>query len=193
MKKTVSLFVVVLCFMTGGCMKENDVSSEIPLAPDNSSSEIVVRASHSDSLTNNADEEPIVFTGSDILWFNETTKEFRFKDNFSMRDVFSGFRSFKFYMDGEYLFSMIYVTGLSSQIINSPVFYYNITENKYFLLDGYPAIIYDAVTGSWASNDGGLITGNETIQYLRDENRQKIESEWNKFINRLKKEEQYRS
>ena len=138
----------------------------------------------------------IVFTGNDILWFNETTKEIRFNDNFSMKDVFSGFRSLKFYMDGKYLFSsMIYVNSTSSQVFNSLVFYYNMMENKYFLLDGYPDINNgDVLIDRWLSTGSNSLVPatNELIQQIRDENRQQIESEWEKFISQLKKEGRYK-
>ena len=194
MKKIVFLFVVVLCFLITGCTKdyvEENGDKPTSSSSNDKSSGIIVRASNEElvieSTIRSADEEPIVFTGDDILWFNETTKEFRFKDNYSMKDAFSGFRSIKFYMDGAYLFSsMICINSLSSQVFNSLVFYYSITENKYFLLDGYPVINDGNLTiNDWMWNRPAT---NETIQNIRDENRKKIESEWNNFIDLLSKE-----
>jgi hypothetical protein len=95
-------------------------------------------------------------------------------------------------MDGEYLFSsMIYVTGLSSQVFNSLVFYYNITENKYFLHDGYPVI--DGGITLVEMYAGVSVIVNEMYQQIRDENMQKIESEWNTFIAQMKKDGQLRN
>jgi len=201
MKKTVLLFVAVLGFLLNGCAKENDVSSDnTPSLASVGPPAIIVRASNDEistgSSTRSDEMGTVVFTGNDILWFNETTKEIRFNDNFSMKDVFSGFRSLKFYMDGKYLFSsMIYVNSTSSQVFNSLVFYYNIMENKYFLLDGYPAINNgDVLIGGWLNMNGSSVPAtNELIQQIRDENRQQIESDWNKFINQLKKEGKYKS
>ena len=204
MKKIVSLFIAVLCCLLSGCTKgDTGETSDIQLNPPSSIyystsnvRGIIVRASREEPLTRSTVstpvEEPVVFTGSDILWFNETTKELRFKDNFAMKNVFSGFRAIKFYMDGEYLFSStIYVNSLSSQVFNSLVFYYNVMENKYFLMDGYPVINDDITIVDIV--DGDSVRANERYQQLRDENMQAIKSEWNKFINQLKKEGQYQS
>jgi hypothetical protein len=191
MKKTVLLFFAVLCFLLGGCAKEyiNDNVAFLNSNGLSSVAGIIVRASNEEttarSTVRSAGEEPVVFTGNDILWFNETTKELRFKDNFAMKDVFGGYKSIKFYMDGEYLFSsMIFVSSVSSQVFNSLVFYYNIMENKYYLNDGYPVINDDITIISIVNGDA--VRANEMYQQLRDENMQKIESEWNKFINQLK-------
>ena len=197
MKKTVLLFVAVLGFLLYGCTKDSpyDTVREGSLASVGPPA-IIVRASNDEITTRSDEMGTVVFTGNDILWFNETTKEIRFNDNFSMKDVFSGFRSLKFYMDGKYLFSsMIYVNSTSSQVFNSLVFYYNMMENKYFLLDGYPAINNgDVLIGGWLNMNGSSVPAtNELIQQIRDENRQQIESDWNKFINQLKKEGKYKS
>jgi hypothetical protein len=85
-----------------------------------------------------------------------------------------------FYINDEYLFSsVIYANSLNSQIFNSLVFYYNIVENKFFLLDGYPNV--------------SVLSNPQESQALRNENMQKISSEWAKFINQLKKEGRYRN
>ena len=203
MKKTVLLYVAVLGFLLNGCSKdytgeEGNTSYHLASSNGSSGTGIIVRASHEEpvtsSSTKSADGEPVVFTGKNILWFNETTKELRFNDNFSMKDGFWGYRSLKFYIDGEYLFSSMIFTSLNSQVFNSLAFYYNMMENKYFLLDGYPAINNgDVLISGWLAINGSSVPAtNETIQQIRDENRQQIESEWNKFINQLKKEGRYK-
>ena len=193
MNKTISIFVPVMCFLLSGCMKEN-MPEEV--GPDKESPsfslsglpEIIVTASNVETATSqnmrNADDDPVVFTGRDILWFNETTKELRFHDNYAKKDVFTGFRFVNFYINYTFLFSsVINVNSTSSQVINSPVFYYNIMENKYYILDGYPAINEG---NNWPDRNGTLSSGNEIIQQIRDENMQEIESEWNIFIALLK-------
>jgi hypothetical protein len=185
MKKTVLLTLIAFMILSpGGCRPETE---EIP---SRITSGIVVRASNagevatgSEGVTTKSDaEEQVVFTGDDILWFNGTTKELRFKDNISNKPILAGInaQAIKFYIDDEYLFtSMLYVSDYSSQIFNSPVFYYNAIENKYFLKDGYPAI--------------SVLSNPQQAQELRDENMKKIANEWNKFIEQLKKEERYRN
>jgi hypothetical protein len=125
-------------------------------------------------------EEPIVFIGEDILWFNGTTKEIRFKDNVLVRTkiLSTQYKTIKSYIDDEYLFSsLICVSEINSQIYNSLVLFYSQTENRFYLKDGYPdALVTDA---------------SQAIQALRNENRKKIEPQWNQFIDELKKGERY--
>jgi len=185
--------MTVLGFLLSGCSKENlpeEVATDkgFPSYSSTGLPEIIVRASNVETATShnlrNADDDPVVFTGHDILWFNETTKELRFHDNYAKKDVFAGFRFVNFYINDTYLFSsVINVNNTSSQVINSSVFYYNIMENKYFLLDGYPAI---SEGNNWPDRNGTLTSNNEIIQQIRDENMQEIESEWNIFISLLK-------
>jgi hypothetical protein len=56
-------------------------------------------------------------------------------------------------------------------------------ENKYYILDGYPAINEG---NNWPDRNGTLTSNNEIIQQIRDENMKEIESEWNIFISLLK-------
>ena len=97
-----------------------------------------------------------------------------------MKNVISIHQSVKIYIGNEYLFSsMICVSSLNSQIFNSLVLYYNMVENKYYLLDGYPEV--------------AVLSDPQEAQKLRNENKQTIASEWKKFINQLKKEGQYKN
>ena len=79
MKKMYLLFLSVICLLSGGCEQELEEDK-----PDTTLSEIIARASHTETFMRSsfvADKgrESVVFTGSDILWFNETTKEIRFQ------------------------------------------------------------------------------------------------------------------
>jgi hypothetical protein len=178
--------VAVLFFITlislAGCRPE---SEDTPMQTESS---IIVKASNvgeitTRSIVENEIVEPVVFTGEDIVWFNETTKELRFKNNFSQKHIIEGVLAigncFKFYIGSEYLFhSMIYVSDLSSRSYNNLVFYYSIIENRYYLTDGYP------------TNVSGLPEP-QKAQEERDENMRKIAGEWNKFIEQMKKEGRY--
>lgn len=180
MKKMYLLFLSVICLLSGGCEQELEEDK-----PDTTLSEIIARASHTETFMRSsfvADKgrESVVFTGSDILWFNETTKEIRFQENVSIKNVISIHQSVKIYIGNEYLFSsMICVSSLNSQIFNSLVLYYNMVENKYYLLDGYPEV--------------AVLSDPQEAQKLRNENRQTIASEWKKFIDQLKKEGRYKN
>jgi len=172
------LITTLTCILLTGCRTESEVVQEL------TESRINARASSVDIITrsvqNNGVTGEIVFTGNDILWFNETTKEIRFKDNSLYKSAAFSYPSIEFYIDDEYLFSsMTYVNSLSSQTFNRLVFYYDILGNKYYLADGYPEV--------------SVLLDPQEAQVLRDENMQKISSEWNKFIIQLKTEGRYKT
>jgi len=72
---------------------------------------------------------------------------------------------------------MIFARSINSQIFNSLVFFYDDIANRFFLIDGYP--------------DVSVLSNPQESQELRNENMQKIASEWSRFINQLKKEGRY--
>jgi hypothetical protein len=177
MKKVILWCTAMMGFSLSGCSP--GAEEEIP----STASRLIVRTASEEVTARSAGgnlSEAIVFTGDDILWFNETTKEIRFKDNVSNNPHNKGFgKSIKFYIDDEYLFSsMVYVSDISSLTYNSPVFYYNLTENKFYLKDGYP--------------DASVLQNGEAAQAERDENMRKIAAEWNRFIELMKNEGRYR-
>ena len=177
------LLITCLCLIVSGCSKFIEGGETIPPTV----SGIIARTANIPSGLDITEEtaESIVFTGNDILWFNESTKEIRFKDNLSMQAAFSNVQALKFYIDDEYLFSATYVNSLSSQIIQGLVLYYNIIENKYFLQNGYPPDRADALFNSNGPPASDVLNpmGNES-----DEEMQNITSEWIRFMNQLKKE-----
>jgi hypothetical protein len=183
MKVAVLLFTFITLISLIGCRPE---SEDILVQTESS---IIVKAAKvgevaTRSTVENEIEEPVVFTGGDIVWFNETTKEIRFKENFlnapSNNVVIYARQAIKFYINDEYLFSSItYVSVFDSRIFNSLVFYYSMTENKFYLTDGYPAV--------------SVLSNPEEIQEIRDENMRKIAGEWNRFIEQMKKEGRYKN
>jgi hypothetical protein len=174
MKNLVLVLTMTVSILLSGCRPE--VEEE----PMNQTSQLVARASNEEIATRSSsvsnDSEPIIFTGNDILWFNATTKEIRFVDNILNSNKISLWRTVKFYIDDEYLFSsMVFVSDLSSNTYNSLVFYYSIIENKFYLADGYPI-------------DVSVLSNPQKAQEIRDENRRMIEPEWNRFIEQLRRE-----
>ena len=136
-------------------------------SPEEGYSKLIIKA---ETKSANEPTEEIIFTGDDIL---------RFKDNYYQQNSISLYANIKFYLDDKYLFSTLTrVSDVNSQIFNSPVFYYSIIENKFFINDGYPDI---AVLGSLTE-----------IQKIRDENMQAIANEWDKFIGYMKKVNKYK-
>jgi len=174
----IKMLLLLIYALSGGCRPASDEMQEL------TSSRIIVKAISDGGATRSATEGTVtkdtVFTGNDILWFNESTKEIRFRDNVSSKPVVFNTRTIGFYIDEEFLFStIIFVSSLSSQVFNSMVFYYDITGNRYYLLDGYP--------------EASVLADPQKVQDLRDENRQKIASEWSKFIAQLKSEGKYKN
>ena len=186
--KKIFLVIAVLCLALSGCSE--DAVSGMPMTMEATASKIIVRALDVEAVT--GDTRPndvmgqIVFTGDDILWFNETTKELRFKDN--MLYTTSNHLLFKtqaigFYLDGEFLFSsMVYVDNSSPQVFDSLVLCYYTTENKYYLLDGYPP----------DSQTEDLLSENSTSPQGGRQNIDGIAPEWSKFVNQLKEEDKYK-
>jgi len=170
------IIITILVILLNGCAIEKDVMAEAEMS---NTSGLIVRASSEEMVSNGV--EPIVFTGEHLLWFNESSKEFRFKDNSAMKSAFSNVNALNFYIDEEFLFSaFVRVNSPSSAILNSLVFYYNPTENKYYLLDGYPP-------EKLSQN----VSDPPDIADAREDNWKLIAEEWKKFINQLKKDKKY--
>ena len=195
MKKVILLATMFVCFLSSGCSNLiSDDTMETPNA--NAGSSIMIRATTSEmaaaNIFDSKNARQHVFSGNDILWFNVTTRELRFKDNFSIKQVILQYDAISFFIQDEYLFSsMVYVSSRGIQLINNLVLYYNLVENKYYLLDGYPD---HNVLANNESQYNSLIDRNDITdlpQYVKDlraENALKIVSGWEKFISQLKKE-----
>jgi hypothetical protein len=176
MKDIILLQMIAFCIaVTTGCSRAEDAEQ-----PTETTSKLIVKAFNQEVATRAGSETnagQIVFTGDDILWFNRTTKELRFRNNYSNKTVLEAVtaNAIRFYIDDEYLFSsMLCVSSLSSQIFNSPVFYYNLMENNFFLTDGYP--------------EASVLSDPQKAQAERDENMRKIADEWSRFLDLMETE-----
>ena len=176
MKKIILLFTTLVCVLSSGCSSEiKDAEAYYGFSLKDKTSKITVRAPLFETVESSASDVKgqVVFTGDDILWFNETTKELRFKDNNAKKTVVSTHETLSFYIDDEYLFTAsTYSSGANAnyQTFSGLLFYYNSTENKYYLIDGNELASSD--------RESPLNASSET-------------SEWSKFINQLKKEGRY--
>jgi hypothetical protein len=190
MKKVILFSTLLSVFAFSHCSHEPEINTQ-------ETSKLVVKAA--DIATKAADDSgagQIVFTGNDILWFNNLTKEIRFQDNMTVEQLLTIMRNgIKFYVDGDYLFSsLVSVIDYDSRIYDSLVFYYSSIENRFYLADGYP----DLAAAKNRYLDYGLNTSDEAYelyfntQKIRNENMKVIEAEWNKFIDQLKSEDKYR-
>jgi hypothetical protein len=162
-------------FLVAGCRPE----TEEPALSDVSTQIIAVAAYYEPQYDN---DKHIVFTGNDILWFNETTRELRFRQNYSNKAIVTENREFgiQFFIGDEFvLFTPVCMDVLSYRIFDQPVFYYDVINNKYFIPDGFP--------------DVSLLPDPAQHQWVRSENRKAVEQEWARLMEQLKKENLYRT
>ena len=172
--KKLLLFTTVLCLFLSGC-STGPFDKDIPIEEDpiTDTYGIIVRASKIETIAMSDVLEPVVFTGNDILWFNESTREIRFNNNVSMKAAFTNVEALKFYIDDDFLFStLVNVNGSGTQNINSLTFYYNAAENKYYLSGGY------STSADLGDGESGQDLPSDVY----------IGAEWGRFIDQLKKD-----
>lgn len=174
MKKIFCIICVTICISLSGCGNAEGI--DIP--DDDPTSPVLVF-----KIIPNGSESGLdtIFLSRDkIQWYNVTTKEVRFTDNYAIAQSisFATYQKVQFYIGGNYLFScLMFAAGINSETSSSLVFYYSSTENRFYLKDGYP--------------DVSLLSNAEEEQRLRDQNMEKIANQWALFINQLKQEGRY--
>jgi len=186
MKKISLLLVTVFLFSLSWSCSDDDSDGE-----QSRPSELlfkVTKTVHNPDIQGEIQEnDSIIFTGDDILWFNETTGEIRFKRNYTIEEIVTSIprSKVKICIGDQSLFTVLsFITDVSSEEIDEPVLYYNtldiddLDDNRFYLADGYPQ-------WDWLTKD-------HPVQIMRDENMKKIEPEWTRFIEQLKKEGKYR-
>lgn len=130
-------------------------------------------------VTTNNTRDSVVFLGSDIQWFNATTHELRFKDSLTIARI-RKFNKIKFYLGTDSLFTAItFVSDVSSQIIDDIVLHLNHQDGQFYIEDGYPT------NANVLSNPAASIA-------LREKNKNNRATAWNRFIEQLKKNGQYK-
>jgi hypothetical protein len=121
------------------------------------------------------------FTGKDIAWYNNTTGELKFKEQFPLITAYEGYSTVDMhvYLNNDSLFSvnLVLTSILDSWIINSPVLL--CVGSNYYIKDGYPYW--------WKPEEMDLF-----MREKREKNWKAMEPGWSKFIKQLKKEGRYR-
>lgn len=126
----------------------------------------------------------LLFTGKNISWFNETTGELRFNNNFSLEKIGNGKVYLQVYSNNEPLYSVSFILTLNvmSYVINSPVIYNGVGENSSYIKNGYP----ERNLADLSKDDPWRIEREKNWNVL-------VQSEgWKLFIQQLKKEGRYR-
>lgn len=171
--KTKSLFrilCVFLCIICGISCNDENISNEPSLI----SAKGITGHLKSNSISDDP-EMPVIFTGDDILWFNDKTREIKFKGIEPIKEI-SLYKQLLFELDGTVLFTAItMVQPINSQIYTDLVLHVELNDGKYryYLNDGYPV---------WAADmDEAKV------------NAAKRADSWNSFIVQLEKEGKIRN
>lgn len=152
------------------------------------------------SINNDANDSPgIIFNGvqiavgdtfqifkdSDIAWYNGTTQELKFNDDFKGIDVIGNSQIMVNAYSGDnflYAINFMLTTDLQSGVVNSPVIYKDRIEERYILQNGYPY------------RDVNELEPDDPWRTEREKQWENlVESEgWKLFIQKLKEEGRYR-
>jgi hypothetical protein len=127
----------------------------------------------------------LFFSGKDIAWFNESTGELKFNDNFSgMERIGNGPVVLHVYSENESLYSIhfFHTSDIMSYVINSPVIVSEVGENACYIKNGYP---YRNLTDLEKDDPW-------RIERERDWNALVQSEGWKLFVVQLKKEDRYR-
>jgi len=134
-KNQFRLFCMFLCIFCWISCNDENISNEQSLITakgigDNLKSTLISEDS----------ETPVIFTGDDILWFNDKTREIKFKQIEPIKEI-GLYKQLLFELDGKVLFTTLtMVQPINSQIYTDLVLYVELIEGKYryYLNDGYP-------------------------------------------------------
>jgi len=119
-------------------------------------------------------KDTVLFTGTAIKSYNDSTHEVIFVDSMTIPNVFP-FHKLTCYLGTDSLFTAAMTSDVMSSIVNDLVLNHNLYNGKYYFEDGYPA---------WID-----ILGATT---LRAQNKLKRADAWAKFIAQLKLEGRYK-
>lgn len=161
------LLVLAICFFS--C---SDDDNTITITP-NDYTQIVARGiivEKDESFKKDSPnlDAPIIFTGKDIAWFNNNTREIRFK-GIAPIELYPSYQKMNIELDSELLFSAATIaTDIANFVCHDLVLYYDLENGRYFLLDAYPDFT--------------------AISKTAQENAKKRTDGWNKFLGQLKEE-----
>lgn len=171
--KTINYFAVLALVFSLSCKKDNANTNT-----DNLKLELVAASTSSVS-----DSDKIIL---DVKSYNAKTGEIIFSNNLPAEWKYK--RIVNLYNGDAYLFSLTYTTGFMSSLYNEPVLHYALLNNsevgggakekdKWYILSGYPF---------------GKLLGDQTISDSKQlESFQKIKSNWDVFVDELKKSGKY--
>ncbi len=119
-----------------------------------------------EAISNSSD---IVFTGNDIQWFDQNTREIKFKKNIDC-SVFQTYQKIHFNLDGKFLFTaQTHASQYHSFIINDLVLFIDIFTKKCYLHDCYPLNVAENNPETIANKEKRLDAWNSFLMQLRTE------------------------
>ena len=185
--KAINFFPLVLLVLSLSCKKDdaNTGSGNLKL-------ELV--AEKNVSATSSVSDADKIVAVLDVKSYNAKTGEITF--NNELPDNLSRWKEIKVYSKDAYLFSLTYSTDIFSFEYNKPVLHYSLMDNseikgstkeknKWYILSGYP---YGTILGDQTIPDNDQFKSFKKEQLM---NFQKIKSNWDVFVDELKKSGKY--
>ena len=181
--KAINFFPLVLLVLSLSCKKDdaNTGSGTLKL-------ELV--AEKNVSTTSNETDKIVAVL--DVKSYNAKTGEITFNNELPV--VLSRWKEIKVYSKGAYLFSLTYTKPTFSSSHNEPVLHHSFEieeegstteKNKWYILSGYP---YGTILGDQTIPDNDQFKSFKKEQLM---NFQKIKSNWDVFVDELKKSGKY--
>lgn len=125
-----------------------------------------ISAKDKEAISNSSD---IVFTGNDIQWFDQNTREIKFKKNIDC-SVFQTYQKIHFNLDGKFLFTaQTYASQHHSFIIKDLVLFIDQFTQKCYLHDCYPLSVAENDPETKTNKEKRFDTWNSFLMQLRTE------------------------
>lgn len=174
--KKISFFAVLLLVVSLSCKKDSANTDS-----DSDSLKLELVAVNTVSATSSVSNVDTIVAVLDVNSYNANTGEITF-NNEQLPDKLGEQKEIKVYNKGAHLFTFFYTKPTFSNQYNEPVLYHSlvdIEEDKkgWYILSGYP---YGKVLGDQT------ITDTEQLKGF-----QKIKSNWDVFVDELKKSGKY--
>jgi len=194
MKRVVLMIIpALICgLLHTSCNKENNANSALNIKAIGFLSETATKRLHAEEFLKT---DTLLFSGDNILWYNSTTSEIKFKtapNGDYFMSVFGGLVSIIVCLGDTELFALDAVPSISSVSLGHPVLI-EFLPNGYYIGRGYPNWEY-WTEEFWTKTGWEKPTEDCEYNWVKDreQNWKAIEQGWNKFIAQLKKEGKYR-
>ena len=180
-------FYIVCSLLVSSCVEEQRVNSALYIK--SVSAKVNTRSLNTDENIIVDYDTTLWHTGNDIIWYNGTTGELKFKEDASPKGPVSIF-SVVIFLNDKILLSLPLANPASSNTTHFPCISFELQDE--WAEKGDLSYLYDCEDNSCF----GYFIGKGYPRWIFDEEREKnwktIESEWNIFIEQLKKEDRYR-